>query len=671
MASRSNMKYISQSSSSNDAYTDDDSDYYSESKPDIRPTGSVEIPFKSPIKSENSDSKYSKKPTKVGSKRSKSTTVNLSQDINFKRRKSSITFEFQDKNIKSESEDLMWKWWEEEPLPKGVKWLTLEHEGPLFPPVYDPLPIDVKFLYKGKHMKLSPLSEEIAGFYSKMLDHEYTQKDIFNINFFTDWRKYMTKEESTLIKKLEDCDFSQMHKHFQFVSDQRKLLSKSDKEQIKIENNLLQNKYGYCYIDGHKQKVGNYRIEPPGLFRGRGDHPKQGRLKNRIKAEDVIINLGKDAKVPVPPPFQKWKKVQHDSTVTWLACWIENITGNYKYIMLNPTSRLKGEKDWQKYETARKLKTHVSRIREDYFVGLKSREMFIRQRSVALYLIDRLALRAGNEKDADEEADTVGCCSLRVEHIQLYEDLERSKYVVEFDFLGKDSIRYQNRIPIDKQVFKNLQLFIKNKDPADDLFDRLTTSILNKYLHELMVGLTAKVFRTYNASITLQNQLIELTLKDTTSLPELLLIYNRANRAVALLCNHQRAVPKSFDKQMTNIQKKIDEKEEEMNQLRKEYKETKKSIKTSSKNDISPNLKKINVKIKSIEEQLHKLKIQATDKEENKQISLGTSKLNYLDPRISVAWCKKYSVGIEKIFNKTQREKFAWAMDMADDTFEF
>ena len=29
----------------------------------------------------------------------------------------------------------------------------------------------------------------------------------------------------------------------------------------------------------------------------------------------------------------------------------------------------------------------------------------------------QLALRAGNEKDADESADTVGCCSLRVEHI--------------------------------------------------------------------------------------------------------------------------------------------------------------------------------------------------------------------------------------------------------------
>ena len=39
-----------------------------------------------------------------------------------------------------------------------------------------------------------------------------------------------------------------------------------------------------------------------------------------------------------------------------------------------------------------------------------------------------------------------------------------------------------------------------------------------------------------------------------------------------------------------------------------------------------------------VKEQLLRMEVQATDKEENKQIALGTSKLNYLDPRISVAW---------------------------------
>lgn len=33
--------------------------------------------------------------------------------------------------------------------------------------------------------------------------------------------------------------------------------------------------------------------------------------------------------------------------------------------------------------------------------------------------------------------------------------------------------------------------------------------------------------------------------------------------------------------------------------------------------------------------------------------------------------CKKWGVPIEKIYNKTQREKFAWAIDMADEDYEF
>ena len=75
--------------------------------------------------------------------------------------------------------------------------------------------------------------------------------------------------------------------------------------------------------------------------------------------------------------------------------------------------------------------------------------------------------------------------------------------------------------------------------------------------------------------------------------------------------------------------------------------------------------------VKRLLEQLEKLEIQRTDKDENKTIALGTSKLNYLDPRISVAWCKKYDVPIEKVYNKTQREKFMWAIDMAGPDYEF
>jgi len=204
-----------------------------------------------------------------------------------------------------------------------------------------------------------------------------------------------------------------------------------------------------------------------------------------------------------------------------------------------------------------------------------------------------------------------------------------------------------------------------NKKPGDDLFDRLNTSILNEYLNTLMPGLTAKVFRTYNASITLQEQLEKLTDEDDNVTAKTL-SYNRANREVAILCNHQRAVPKTHDKSMENLGTKIDNKKEAVNKAEKEFKAIKKA-KSGGKAEVEKKKKAV----ERLKEQLNKLEIQKVDKEENKTIALGTSKLNYLDPRISVAWCKRFDVPIEKVYNKTQREKFRWAIEMAGPEYEF
>uniref|UniRef100_A0A672ZFZ3 DNA topoisomerase I n=1 Tax=Sphaeramia orbicularis TaxID=375764 RepID=A0A672ZFZ3_9TELE len=574
-------------------------------------------------------------------------------DLDFKPKKIKTENDKKAKKRKQEDEFLFLFLWEEERYTDGVKWKFLEHKGPVFAPPYEPLPSNVKFYYDGKPMKLSPEAEEVATFFSKMLDHEYTTKDIFRKNFFKDWRKEMTSEEKAKITDLKKCNFTEMSEYFKGLSEARKAMTKEQKLKIKEENERLLQEYGFCIMDNHRERIANFRIEPPGLFRGRGDHPKMGMLKRRIRPQDIIINCSKNSKHPEPPPGTKWKEVRHDNKVTWLVSWTENIQGSIKYIMLNPSSRIKGEKDWQKYETARRLKKCVDRIRAQYREDWKSKEMRVRQRAVAIYFIDKLALRAGNEKEEGETADTVGCCSLRVEHIKLYPENEGQEYVVEFDFLGKDSIRYYNKVPVEKRVFKNLQLFMENKEPDDDLFDRLNTSVLNKHLQELMDGLSAKVFRTYNASITLQQQLKELTNEDE-NIPAKIL-----------------APPKTFEKSMQNLQAKIDAKRDQLANAKRDLKAAKADAKGLRDDKSKKTVETKRKAVQRIEEQLMKLEVQATDREENKQIALGTSKLNYLDPRISVAWCKKWGIPIEKIYNKTQREKFAWAIDMAEKDFEF
>ena len=85
--------------------------------------------------------------------------------------------------------------------------------------------------------------------------------------------------------------------------------------------------------------------------------------------------------------------------------------------------------------------------------------------------------------------------------------------------------------------------------------------------------------------------------------------------------------------------------------------EQKSSIK-KKKGDLTQINAQIEKASKTIVAEEYKLK----NKDDNKNVALGTSKINYMDPRITISWCKNMEVPIEKIFPTTLRSKFAWAM---------
>jgi len=60
-----------------------------------------------------------------------------------------------------------------------------------------------------------------------------------------------------------------------------------------------------------------------------------------------------------------------------------------------------------------------------------------------------------------------------VEHIKLHDHRQGKELVVEFDFLGKDSIRYHNEVSIERPVFQHVKSFMQNKQKSEDLFDQL------------------------------------------------------------------------------------------------------------------------------------------------------------------------------------------------------
>ena len=519
------------------------------------------------------------------------------------------------------------------------RWEKLHHNGPMFPDEYQPHQIPI--LYKGEKIILSPDAEEFATIYSKYIDTEYIQNKKFNKNFWNDWKKYLVSTPK--ITNLEDCDFSLIRKHVIEQKEKKLLLSSEEKEKIMKGKKKQEEPYLYATIDDKKEKIGNFRIEPAGIFIGRGCHPLLGSIKPKLYPKDITLNLSEDAPIPNSSLGNKWGEIIHNPYVDWLASYPDLISGKTKYIWLGASSSWKMENDEEKFDLARKLKRKISDVRKQYNQLLEDKNLTMRQLATCIYFIDYLSLRVGNEK-GEEEADTVGITSLRVEHINFMDDMH-----IKLDFLGKDSVRYVKVIKVDELVFNNLVEFTKNKKNDSEIFDQINTSDLNKYLQTLMDGLTAKVFRTYNASDLFNKELNNITIKENMNENDrfdlLLNTFNNANIKVAMLCNHQKNIQKNFKDQIDKINEEI----EKVKELKK--------IETNTK------------KIKKILIRLKKLKAKKDLKLELKNISLGTSKINYIDPRITISWIKKHDFPVEKIFSETLRDKFRWAFDINYDKF--
>lgn len=80
-----------------------------------------------------------------------------------------------------------------------------------------------------------------------------------------------------------------------------------------------------------------------------------------------------------------------------------------------------------------------------------------------------------------------------------------------------------------------------------------------------------------------------------------------------------------------------------------------------------PTEEQVKKRIKNWDEKISKMELDLKHRDDNKEVSLGTSKINYMDPRITVAFCKRNEIPIEKLFSKTLRDKFNWAMAVPPD----
>jgi DNA topoisomerase-1 len=540
------------------------------------------------------------------------------------------------------------------------KWTELEHKGVAFPPDYVQRGINIKIL--GEIFFLNREQEELIYAWAKKKDTHYVKDPVFQSNFLSDFKK-LIPDRIKSIQRIDDLDmteaFNLVDKELRIKEAEKiriKSLPREERRRIthekKLEKEKLKSIYGTAKIDGIEVDVANWLVEPPGIFMGRGLHPLRGRWKPRVSANDVILNLGEDASVPEGP----WKAIVHDHYSTWLASWTENLTGKRKYVWLHDSSYLRQDNDKAKYDIAKKLENYIPAIEKEIINQmLYARDTTRKKVATVCYLIYKLAMRVGDEKDTDE-TDTIGASTLRVEHLRFPKI--NDKVQIEFNFLGKDSVPWQKTLeifsPDTKALYENLLFFMKGKTKTDEIFEDITSSKVNKFLRSIdkdnLPNLTAKVFRTYIATAIVKEHLSAPILKVNKNGSEFKKIYiaKIANLQAAITCNHKKGIdPKNpaSKKSWEKFEQSVANKKEKIKQIELELKD--KKWKTELQK-----LKK--------EQRLEKLEFQLRLQQETKDYNLGTSLRNYIDPRVFKSWCEYVNLDWTKIYTSTLQKKFKW-----------
>jgi len=225
-----------------------------------------------------------------------------------------------------------------------MKWKTLQHNGILFPPAF--VSQGIKLKIKGENVPLNLLQEEMIYQWAKKKDTPYAQDKVFQKNFVADFGKTLPSK----FKKLgySDLDFSAANKIVDKEKDARERITKEGKKALTAKRKKIREemkeKFGKAIMDGKEVEVASYMAEPPGIFIGRGEHPLRGKWKPRVTPKEVILNLGKDAKIPKGD----WGKIIHDKDSMWLASWMDVLTQKRKYVWLADTAGLKQERDQPK-----------------------------------------------------------------------------------------------------------------------------------------------------------------------------------------------------------------------------------------------------------------------------------------------------------------------------------
>jgi len=594
---------------------------------------------------------------------------------------------------------------------------TLHHNGVIVPPKYKARGLTVRV--KGQPVSLTENQEEMAVAWAKKVGTPYVDDPKFAENFHEDFSKVLG-----LNLLPGDVDFGDIIRLVQREREEKQNLppdvKKAQAAERKAQRDANKEKYGYATVDGQSMELGNYNVEPNSIFMGRGQHPWRGRWKFGPTYEDIELNLSPDA----PRPLGNWKEIVWEPGTMWIARWTDKLSGKKKYVWPGDASFLKQRKDMEKYEKARALKEKLDEVKAHIEGNLTTTDLKRRKVATVCYLIDRLKFRVGDEKDEEDEADTVGASTLRPEHLCFNVDGS-----VTFNFLGKDSVPMNITAPLPSKVVQNLHDFAAGAG-KESLFEGINSGHVGDFLKEIMEGLSAKVFRTLYATDAVRGGLATQTVKPEDPDYVKRQAALKANLEAAIVCNHKRTIPKTWQQ---SLQKKKDrlkqleakasadekairqkladeerkyreklveaetrlaETEKKEEELRAQFsmvekvggdqKAPRKRLtaardKTKMARDRIRKLKNTYVTAtlkekKQLEEKrqrdreaVERMRLQVEAQEITRDYNLGTSLKNYVDPRIYYNWGKRVGFDWRSYYPTTLQKKFSWIEEQPED----
>ncbi len=581
----------------------------------------------------------------------------------------------------------------------------LVHNGVIVPepPVAPGLSITVR----GRRIALTPEQEEMALAWAKKKDTDYVKDPVFVENFMQDFSEALGIEPRL---ELDEVDFSAYHDLVDAERQQRDAMSKEERkalaEQRRLQREALKERYGYAIVNGQRVELGTYMVEPSGIFMGRGQHPLRGRWKQGASQQDITLNYGPD-----PDGMQgDWDEVVWQPESMWVARWKDKLSGKLKYVWLSDTAPIKQRREAKKFDQALRLDESLEEVREAIARGLVSENARTRMVATVCFLIDRLVLRVGDEKEADE-ADTVGATTLRPEHVTLYEDGS-----IEFSFLGKDSVEWHRTLSLPSEVYDSLADLIAQARPSSEsadseedhvsrclpqLFPDTSSRDVNAFLSDIMPGLSAKMFRTYHATKVVEKSLQESGVKPEHPEHRKWQAASLANLEAAHLCNHTKQARGNWERSRDRYHERIERGQERVSKyeeqvetyqaryeaLREEAAEkeaaassadARAKVRARYKKRFATARRRIEGAMgrrERAKEALGKVKAQFAIAKRKREWNLTTSLKSYVDPRVYYRWAEAVDYDVlNKYYTAALRRKYAWvqhiALDETADTFE-